>query len=100
MIYKKKISNLLIRNRVLGVEPPDVLTRVSEYVPNIVKFIEKIIENGFAYESNGSVYFDVIKYKKDPNVILYIFHQFINFFGKHYYGKLEPFSVNDENKVK
>ncbi|CAB0029261.1 unnamed protein product [Trichogramma brassicae] len=38
---------------------PNVLTRVSEYVPEIVAFIEKIIDNGFAYESNGSVYFDV-----------------------------------------
>lgn len=39
--------------------PPDVLTRVSEYVPQIVAYIEKIIENGLAYEAEGSVYFDV-----------------------------------------
>lgn len=43
----------------LNVELPDVITRVSEFVPEIVKFIEKIIENGYAYEANGSVYFDV-----------------------------------------
>ena len=28
--------------------PADVLTRVSEYVPEVVTYIEKIIDNGFA----------------------------------------------------
>ncbi|XP_061178212.1 cysteine--tRNA ligase, cytoplasmic-like isoform X1 [Saccostrea echinata] len=42
----------------LNVLPADVLTRVSDYVPEIVDYIKKIITNGFGYESNGSVYFD------------------------------------------
>ena len=46
----------------LNIRLPTVITRVSEYVPEIVDFIKTIIENGFAYESNGSVYFDVHKY--------------------------------------
>lgn len=46
----------------IGVEMPDSMPRVSEYVPEIIKFIETIIENGFAYESNGSVYFNVVKF--------------------------------------
>jgi cysteinyl-tRNA synthetase len=33
----------------LNVKPCDILTRVSEYVPEIVAFVEKIIANGFAY---------------------------------------------------
>ena len=41
---------------------PDCLTRVSEYVPEIVAFVEKNIANGYAYESNGSVYFAVNDY--------------------------------------
>lgn len=45
-------------------EDPDYLTRVTEYVPEIVKFIDKIIENGYAYASNGSVYFDLRAFQK------------------------------------
>jgi cysteinyl-tRNA synthetase len=53
----------------LKIDPPNVVTRVTEFVPEIVRFIEKIIENGFAYESNGSVYFNVDAYQKDDRFI-------------------------------
>ena len=41
----------------LGCMMPDVLTRVSEFVEPIIVYIQRIIERGMAYESNGSVYF-------------------------------------------
>lgn len=43
----------------LGVAPPNVLTRVTEYMDEIVTYIESIVDNGLAYASNGSVYFNV-----------------------------------------
>jgi cysteinyl-tRNA synthetase len=48
----------------LGIDRPHIVTRVTEYIDKIIAFIEKIQENGFAYESNGSVYFDSGKYKE------------------------------------
>jgi cysteinyl-tRNA synthetase len=48
----------------LGVRLPDTLTRVTEYVPEIVDYIQKIMDNGFAYEAQGSVYFDIREYIK------------------------------------
>ena len=40
----------------LGIREPDVLTRVTEYIPQIIDFIDKIVKRNMAYESNGSVY--------------------------------------------
>lgn len=45
--------------KMLGVSPPSVLTRVTEYMDDIVEYIRVIVEDKkLAYESNGSVYFD------------------------------------------
>lgn len=63
----------------LGTRRPTVLTRVTEYMPQIVRYIERIMANGFAYaseavpagEANGndpkpadrSVYFDTAAFE-------------------------------------
>lgn len=63
--------------RRLRVRDPDTLTRVTEYLPEIITFVEKIIKNGYAYEAEGSVYFDTKAFDDAPH---------------HDYAKLEPWS--------
>ena len=47
----------------LGVRPPDEAPHVTGSIPDIVVFIEEIVQNGFAYVTDkGNVYFDVPKY--------------------------------------
>ncbi|SDC52785.1 cysteinyl-tRNA synthetase [Pelagirhabdus alkalitolerans] len=41
----------------LGVKEATLHPRVSESMPDIIKFIEGLIDKGFAYESSGDVYF-------------------------------------------
>lgn len=53
----------------LGVQHPDIVTRVSEYIPEILSFIETLENNGYAYCSNGSVYFDTLAYSKNNHVL-------------------------------
>jgi cysteinyl-tRNA synthetase len=66
---------------VLNVKKPTVITRVTEYVPQIIKFVEKIVENGFGYAVNGSVYFDTQAFQNKG----------------HIYAKLVPTAIgNDE----
>uniref|UniRef100_A0A7S4IE33 tRNA synthetases class I catalytic domain-containing protein n=1 Tax=Vannella robusta TaxID=1487602 RepID=A0A7S4IE33_9EUKA len=55
----------------LDIKMPDAVTRVSEYIEDVVKYVEKIIENGFAYESSGDVYFDLQAFQKAG----YVYHK-------------------------
>ena len=41
----------------LNVLRPTTVTRVSEYIPDIIQYIETIMRNGYAYESDNGVYF-------------------------------------------
>ena len=47
----------------LGIREPDILTRVTEYVPQIIEFVQKIIDKGLAYKSNGSVYLSLDEFQ-------------------------------------
>jgi len=42
---------------------PDISPRASGHIPEQIELVETLIKKGFAYESNGSVYFDVSKFK-------------------------------------
>lgn len=48
----------------LNVLPPSIEPHASGHIIEQQLLVEKILENGFAYESNGSIYFDVEKYNK------------------------------------
>lgn len=48
----------------LGTLPPSIEPQASGHIIEQIALVEKIIEAGFAYVSNGSVYFDVEKYDK------------------------------------
>ena len=43
---------------------PSIEPTATGHIIEQIQMIEKIIENGFAYESNGSVYFDLINFSK------------------------------------
>jgi len=38
---------------------PDISPRASGHIPEQIELVEKLLEKGYAYEANGSVYFDV-----------------------------------------
>lgn len=55
-----------VMNR-MNVLPPSIEPQASGHIPEQIEMIEGILKNGFAYESQGSVYFDVEKYAKGHN---------------------------------
>ena len=50
--------------RMLQVLPPSIEPHASGHVIEQIELVKKILEHGFAYEVNGSVYFDVEKYSQ------------------------------------
>lgn len=48
----------------LEVQKPNHTPRVMESIPDIITFIEALIDNGFAYESDGDVYYRTRKFEK------------------------------------
>ena len=47
--------------------PPSIEPTATGHIIEQIEIVKKIIDNGFAYEVNGSVYFDVVKYNKTNN---------------------------------
>jgi len=68
----------------LNVLPPTKVIRVSDVVPEIVTFVEKIIKSGSAYSTpEGDVYFDVRAFQASG----------------HQYAKLKPPNAGDTEKL-
>jgi cysteinyl-tRNA synthetase len=68
----------------LNVLPPTKVIRVSDVVPEIVSFIERIIASGSAYAtSDGDVYFDVRQFQASG----------------HRYAKLKPTNAGDTEEL-
>ncbi len=51
----------------LNTLPVSIEPSASGHIIEQIEFVKKILESGYAYESEGSVYFDVLKYNEDHN---------------------------------
>jgi len=50
--------------RMLNIILPDKLARATEYIDQMVKFVEELLKKGFAYKgADGSIYFSIEKFK-------------------------------------
>lgn len=48
----------------LGINPPDIAPRATRFIKQIIEMTEVLIEKGFAYESNGTIFFRVRKFEE------------------------------------
>lgn len=63
----------------LNVLPPSIEPHASGHIIEQINLVKEILEHGYAYESEGSVYFDVLKYN-----------------DKYKYGKLSGRNVEEQ----
>jgi len=57
------IASIIDDMRGLNLKRATVYPRVSEHVPEIIDLVETLIDRGYAYEADGSVYFDVTAFE-------------------------------------
>ncbi|PSP27988.1 cysteine--tRNA ligase [Halobacteriales archaeon QH_2_65_14] len=61
-VARSYIRDIIRDMRSLNLLRAEVYPRVSEHVPEIVDLVETLVDRGYAYESSGSVYFDVTSF--------------------------------------
>ncbi len=54
--------------RVFNVLPPSIEPRATQHILEQIEMVQEILKNGYAYEKNGSVYFDTMKFAKENGV--------------------------------
>lgn len=62
----------------LNVQPPNIEPQASGHIPEQIRMIQEIMNQGLAYEVNGSVYFNIMAYRE-----------------KYHYGKLSGRNIDD-----
>ncbi len=77
-IVQRYTNEYRLRMMQLNVLPPSIEPTASGHIMEQLDLVEKILDNGYAYEQGGSVYFDVEKYSL-----------------KHHYGKLSGRKIED-----
>ena len=60
----------------LNIEKPEIVPKATDNIPEMIEFVQGLMENGYAYEISDGIYFDVEKFKG--------------------YGKLSGLSLKDQ----
>ena len=61
--YTKLFFNDL---KYLNIETPEIVCKATDNIKEMLKYVEKLMKNGYAYETSTAIYFDVSKLDKYP----------------------------------
>ena len=50
----------------LNIKTPEIICKATEYISEMLEYVKKLIENGYAYETSTAIYFDVSKLDQYP----------------------------------
>lgn len=45
----------------LNIDKPEIICKATEHIDDMLEFVKKLLENGYAYETSTAIYFDVSK---------------------------------------
>lgn len=60
----------------LNIGKPEIVAKATDHIPDMIKYVEQLIEKGFAYETSDGIYYDIAKFPE--------------------YGKLSGASLDDQ----
>ena len=50
----------------LNIETPEIVCKATDHINEMLEYVEKLMENGYAYETSTAIYFDISKLDKYP----------------------------------
>ena len=50
----------------LNIEMPEIICKATDHIPEMLEYVKKLLENGYAYETSTAIYFDISKLDKYP----------------------------------
>lgn len=50
----------------LNIDMPEIITKATDNIPQMIEYVQDIIKNGYAYETSKGIYFDISKLDKYP----------------------------------
>ena len=62
--YTAKYTEAFLEDsRTLRIDPPDIMPRATDHIPEMVDLIRRLEENGYTYRKDGSIYFSISQFK-------------------------------------
>ena len=50
----------------LNIDKPEIITKATENIEQMIEYVKEILKNGYAYETSKGIYFDISKLDKYP----------------------------------
>ena len=50
----------------LNLERPEIICKATEHIKEMLEYVEKLVKNGYAYETSTAIYFDISKLDRYP----------------------------------
>ncbi len=48
----------------LNISLPEIIAKATEHIDDMIKYVQRLVDSGFAYETSDGVYFDISKFPK------------------------------------
>lgn len=50
----------------LNIETPEIVCKATDHIQEMIEYVEKLVKNGYAYETSTAIYFDIAKLDQYP----------------------------------